>query len=65
MFNNCLIKVKLFKGEDVNFFHSFSCYVIASVHSPSYQFAVHGSDVGNNGVTDTRVRIKTNTQIYM
>lgn len=44
---------------------SVSDYIIATLPSPSYQFAVHGSDVGNNGVTDTRVRIKTNTQIYM
>lgn len=36
-------------------------YNIATVHSPSWQYAVHGSAMGNNEVTDTHVHVYTHT----
>lgn len=41
-----MIEARVFKGEDEKIVHSVSDYIIATVHSPFLQFAVHGSEIG-------------------
>lgn len=36
-------------------------YNIATAHSPPWKYAVHGSEMGNNEVTDTHVHVYTHT----
>lgn len=64
MIKNWLIEVIIVKGYNVDIF-SLSDYILDTVYIPSWQFAVHGSEVSKNKVTDTefttRVPLYTDT----